>query len=244
MSQDRNANAALSITQPEGRFIVFEGLQKYKNWGIRNQIFIPFTELVFDSRRTEVEIINEDMEATSYQLRSFGNGVYRLDSLYELRYNTNAMSWTLHELGSEASALVLEKITLPDTARMSGVSGFKYRFQKDFIAGIYHVANKEGVFDTTQTIAFAPDGQLIGVKELQRYNCIVNGDMAESDLMPIQFYNRADSPAMLVGYEASADGMTLWKLKNSAGKDEKPYYVKGELYGRLKKTRMSSDAGQ
>lgn len=240
--QDKSAaDYSLAITQPSGRFIIYEALSAYKSWDPQARKSIPFTELVFDINRPEVEALLEDGEHSSFMLIRMGNGAFRLDSLYDLRYDQQALCWRIYPKDVPEESYTLEAFTLPDTAKMSAVSGFKFRLQRDLLAGIYTVADKNGEFNEDNTIAITADGQLVGVKDLSRYNLVLNGEFSNSDLIPMQLFNRANKPVALVGTEFRSDSsITLWRMKDSAPKGALPYLKASVPYARLKLLRKAT----
>lgn len=231
---------ATYITAPEGRFIVRNALLNLDIWSETKQYYAPFTELVFAPGSTHVEVINEDLESDEMQLIRLGNGHFRLDSAYDLRYNPQSLFWELKIIGEDYPPLVLEGFTMPDTVRLGDISGFKFLAHERVIAGTYYVKTKRDSVIRSQTVSFCGDGQLRGVQRFVKYRLIVNGDLAQADLMPIQLFDAGNNDVFMGGIERHDSVLNIYRFKNLNKPDEKPYYQKDELFASLIKTSSKS----
>lgn len=221
------------ITAPEGRFIVRNALLNLDQWAGPPLYYAPFTELVFAPGSSHVEVINEDLEATDMELIRLGNGHYRLDSSYDLRYNPQSLFWELKIVGEDYPPLVLEGFPMPDTVRLTDISGFKFLAHERLIAGTYFVKNKRDSVIKSQTVSFCGDGQLRGVQRFVKYRLVINGDLAQADLMPIQLFDAGNNEVFYGGIERKDSVLTIYRLKPEGAPDEKPYYRKGEVFATL-----------
>lgn len=222
------------ISQPEGRMVMREALKNLENWSNRPHFtYTPFTELIFDAHRNEVEMLDEDNRKGSFELVRLGNGHYRLDNLYELRYNSRNVCWQLFTIGEANPPLTLDGYTMPDTVKISNISAFKYMVHRNLIAGVYHVTDKDGKQILTSTVAFAPDGQLMGVKGFLRYNVVVNGPDANAELMPIELYNSANKLGFFGCFERQDSTLTIYEMHKTKSKNALYQYEKGKQFAKL-----------
>jgi hypothetical protein len=216
---------AVFITNPEGRFIVKEALENQLKQ--THKVYTPFTELVFDNNRLEVEMVDEDIRRGVFKLNRLGNGHYQLDNLYELKYNPRNDCWQLSIIGESYLPLTLNAFTMPDTLKAGSISGFKYLVQADLIAGVYYVTDKNSKPRTERTVILTEDGQLIGVNGLSRYNILVNNH--DDQLMSIELFDLTNKRSFIGCFERKDSVLSIYHY-NEGNPVQKE---KGDLYARL-----------
>lgn len=85
----------------------------------------------------------------------------------------------------------------------------------------------------TSTVAFAPDGQLLGVKGFLRYNVVVNGPEADAELMPIELYNSAGKLGFYGCFARQDSILTIYEMQKTQGKNPRYQYEKGKPFAKL-----------